>query len=143
MCRRNIILTAVCGCFIEVCRTDCLADKSLNIALWQVGRNLARAFAVLQLLGKEPLGSLETIAIHSFLLVCHKVKVGIALTLDVFPVEHTTYLTDKQVGRTAVEHQVMNIHQKMNAAFCLHYLKAIKRCFLKIKRTDKLILIGC
>ena len=44
MGRRDVVLSAENGGFVEVGGTECLANKSLLVGLGQVGRNLARSF---------------------------------------------------------------------------------------------------
>ena len=51
-------------------------------------------------------------------------------------------MTDKQVGRTPIEHKMMDIHQEFDAAFGLHHFETVKGRLLKVKRTDELALVG-
>ena len=121
---------------------DCLTDKALLITLGKVGRNLAGTLAGLQLLGKKPLSCLKGLTFLGLLLVVHEVKIGIAFFLNGRTIKNAVDLTDEQVSGAAVEYQVMDVCQQMNAALSLHNLKAIERCFLQIERTNKLVLVG-
>ena len=112
VCRSNFLLAAECAGLLEIGWADSFADKSLLFGLGQIGRNLAGSFAGLQLLGKELLCCLECIAILGFLLIGHEIEVGVVFFLYSGTIEHLAYLTDKQVGRTTVEDEVVYIHQQ-------------------------------
>ena len=112
------------------------------VGLGQVGRNLTCSFAGLEFLSEELLGRLEGLAVFSFLLVADEVEVSIVLFLDSCSFECGAYLTNQQIGRTTVEHEVMNIHEQVGSTFGLHNLKAIEWCLLQVERTHELILVG-
>ena len=145
VCRGNL-LTAAEGRqgrgTITAYRTDGLAYVALFGSLRQVGRYLTRTLAGLQFLGKELLGGTEVLALFSLLLVCHEVQVGIALLLNAIAVEQGTKLTDEQVGRTAVEQQVVDIHEQVYPTLGLHHLETIEGRLLQVERLHKVVLIG-
>ena len=141
MGRRDFLLAAEgCGLFV-VGGADGLADESLVVGVGQVGRNLAGTLTSLQLLGKELLGSLEGLALLSLLLVAYEVEIGVGLFLNGLPFESSAYLTNQQVGRTAVEHQMMNVHQQVDGVVGLHDFKAVERSLLQIERSYELVLV--
>ena len=140
--RCNFLLTAEGGSLDIIGRADSLADKALLVSLGQVGRNLARAFTSLQFLGEELLGGLEGVSLLSLLLVADEIEIGIVLFLDGGTVERATYLTNQQIGRTTVEHEVMNIQKQMGSSFRLYDLETVERCFIQVERAHELILIG-
>ena len=140
--RCNFLLTAEGGSLDIIGRADSLADKALLVSLGQVGRNLARAFTSLQFLGEELLGGLEGITLFCLLLVADEIEIGIVLFLDGGTVERAAYLTNQQIGRTTVEHKVMNIQKQMDSTCGLHDLETVERCFIQVERAHELILIG-
>ena len=78
----DLLLTAESGSLVVIRRADSLADKALLVCLGQIGRNLTRTFAGLQLLGEELLGGLEGITLLSLLLVADEIEIGIVFFLD-------------------------------------------------------------
>ena len=72
---RNLLLTAESGSLIVIRWADSLTDKAQLVCLGQIGRNLTRTFAGLQLFGEELLGGLEGITLLSFLLVADEIEI--------------------------------------------------------------------
>ena len=164
----DVVLAAECGegsDSVAAYGTESLADKALSVGLGKVGGNLAGSFAGLQLLGKELLGSLEGFRFLGLLLVGDEVEVGVGFVLNgrtdsraflrsigaqalrgglayPLPFERTVKLADEEVGGTAVEHQVVDVHQEMDTTVGLDDLEAVERRLLQIERAYKLILIG-
>ena len=139
--RRDLMLATESGGLVVVDRADGLTDKSRLVALGQVGGNLAGTLAILHPLGKELLGAAEGVAIGGLLLVAREIKIGVALLLDGVAVEQAAELVDEQVHGTAVEHQVVYVHQQVEAAVGLDRLETVKRRTAQIERLHKLVLI--
>ena len=143
VCRRDALVAAE-GCqSLVVGQTDLLADMTLVVGLRQVGRNLAGTFTGLQTFGKELLCLVECFAVGGLLLVVGKVEVGICLTFDLTAFEGIVELTNEEVGRTAIEDEVMHVHQQVDNVARLHHFKAVERCLLEVEGLDKLVLVGC
>ena len=139
---RNLLLPAECRGLVEVGRAYRLADESLFVGLWQVGRYLAGTLAGGQFLGKELLRRLERLALLSLLLVGHEVQVGVCLRFGGLSFQLCAYLADEQVGRASVEHQVMDVHEQMHRLSGPHHLEAVERRLLQVERLHELILIS-
>ena len=75
-------------------------------------------------------------------MVGDEVEVGVGLVLDGRTVERTVELAGEKVGGTAVEHQVVNVHQEMDTTVGLDNLETIEGRLLQVEGTHKLILIG-
>ena len=143
MSRSNIMAPAETGHFLVIDRTTSLPYPAFLIGFLKVCRNLTGSFVCLELFGKELFSFPERFGLLCLHLVVDKIQESIGLRTDSLPFQCLTDLTDKQIHRTTVEYQVMDIHQQMNSRRCLYHFKTPERCLLKIKRSDKLLLIEC
>ena len=75
------------------------------------------------------------------MLVGDEVEIGVRLIVGCLPFEGSIQLTDEQVGRAAVEHQMVDIHQQVDIIVGLHNLKTIERSLLQVKWSNKLVLV--
>ena len=125
MCWSDFVLATEVIDFGEVRHTHCLTDKSLTFCLRQVGRDFACPLAGLQFLCKELLCGLEGICRFSLFLFCHEVTLRVFFLLDGFPFQHVIELADEQVGRSAVEDEVVDVHEQKYGALRFDDLEAV------------------
>ena len=139
--RCDVLLSAETGHPVVIDSFDGLADVSLLVGFGQVGGYLAGSLAGLQFLSKELLCRLESLGLFGLLLVGHEVEVGVGFLLDGGAFEHLTELPDEEVGRTAVEDEMVDVHEQRDALLRLDHLEAVERRFLQVEGSDELILV--
>ena len=85
---------------------------------------------------------MEHLSIFGFLLVMDKIKEGIGFWFNTFFFQYVTDLSDKQIDRTAIENQVMYVHQQMDSLRGLYNFEPVERCLLQIERADEIFLVN-
>ena len=117
------------------------SDDALVMRVRQVRRNLSRSF-------DGPQATLEVVAcsgiVSTFLclLLCHD-EGGIAHNLGFYlaTIHQVAQLTEEDVVRTAVEHEMMEVREQIDLLRCLHNLQPVQRSFVQVEGPYELQLI--
>ena len=142
MRRRQLMSATECLHLLQVKRTADDARLALGEGIGQVGRYLRHLLTLAQLLVEEiTCSSIFSTFLSSFL-VFYVAGIGVVLCLNGLSVHGAAYLAQHQVDGSTVCHQVMHVHQQIDAGFGLHYLHAVERPLAEVEGPDELLFIG-
>ena len=125
---------------VEIQRGDGFADGALD-GIRQVGTNLRGGLHHRHPFFEEVCGSLIFRPSLGGLFSHHVCGVIQVFGFDSLAIHEAAKLLQEDVGRAAVEHQMMHIHQQIGLLFGSHYFKTIERTRAEVERLREVLFI--